>query len=385
MKTTIMKRMIYVLAALASVVLTGCDARQTPQQLLDQDASGVVMVLNSYYYELTLPNGEQFYFKGLDEDGDLEGFTADREEAEKNPAVATGTGFFVGSDGAILTNRHVAEPMLDNVQAKEGMRRILDALKSLAELAVINMSAEYSQLEDSKLDCISYYYDYWGDLTYSVDEEQLSQINRQQTELESEISDANDFINAVNSNSNPEGYRIRVVSRLGIAYNDTYVSGVDDFLQKNPCVVVRTASEADTDLALISLKNKHTPEGKHVFTLLADDGGNWQSKLARLFDGDDDEPHTGVGSSLHMIGYNAGPAIAATRQGIKAQITSGRVTQASDGERLLYDLAAMQGSSGSPVVDDYGNLVAVNFAKTNGSDNFNLGIPLPKIKAFMGW
>ena len=43
----------------------------------------------------------------------------------------------------------------------------------------------------------------------------------------------------------------------------------------------------------------------------------------------------------------------------------------------------MSGSSGSPVVDDGGRLVAVNFAKSNGSDNFNFGMPLIRIVTFL--
>lgn len=84
-----------------------------------------------------------------------------------------------------------------------------------------------------------------------------------------------------------------------------------------------------------------------------------------------------------MIGYNAGPDLAKTSTGIQAQMTSGKVTQLPDGQRVLYDIATVQGSSGSPVIDAEGNLVAVNFAKLRVSDNFNFGIPLKRIRQFM--
>ena len=64
-------------------------------------------------------------------------------------------------------------------------------------------------------------------------------------------------------------------------------------------------------------------------------------------------------------------------------MTSGKVTQLPDGQRLLYSIPTLQGSSGSPVIDEYGNLVAVNFAKLSGTDNFNFGIPEESIKEFM--
>ena len=84
-----------------------------------------------------------------------------------------------------------------------------------------------------------------------------------------------------------------------------------------------------------------------------------------------------------MIGYNAGPTLAFTNQGLQVQLTSGKITQEPDGSRILYSIPTMKGSSGSPVIDAEGNLVAVNFAKMIESDNFNFGIPLNKISNFL--
>ena len=65
-------------------------------------------------------------------------------------------------------------------------------------------------------------------------------------------------------------------------------------------------------------------------------------------------------------------------------MTSGKITQMPDGERLLYSIPTVQGSSGSPVLDKNGRVVAVNYAKLAVSDNFNFGIPLNKILTFVG-
>ena len=154
---------------------------------------------------------------------------------------------------------------------------------------------------------------------------------------------------------------------LGIAYNDTHVTGAADFLDKNPCVVLRTSEREDVDLALIQLKNQKTPADAYVFSIA------------------EESTPLEMGQQLYMIGYNAGPDLAQTRTGIQVQMTGGKVTQLSDGQRVLYDIATVQGSSGSPVIDTDGNLVAVNFAKLNGSDNFNFGIPLKRVKEFMKW
>jgi S1-C subfamily serine protease len=72
-----------------------------------------------------------------------------------------------------------------------------------------------------------------------------------------------------------------------------------------------------------------------------------------------------------------------TKQGIKVQMTSGKLTQLPDGQRLLYSIPTVQGSSGSPVIDEFGNLVGVNFAKLGGTDSFNFGIPKSSVEAFL--
>jgi S1-C subfamily serine protease len=96
-----------------------------------------------------------------------------------------------------------------------------------------------------------------------------------------------------------------------------------------------------------------------------------------------DDEQLKIDQQLYMIGYNAGLILGTTKQGIKVQMTSGKLTQLPDGQRLLYSIPAVQGSSGSPVLDASGNLVGVNFAKLNGTDNFNFGIPLDKVRQFV--
>lgn len=90
-----------------------------------------------------------------------------------------------------------------------------------------------------------------------------------------------------------------------------------------------------------------------------------------------------INQTIYVIGYNYGVVLAKTDNGINAQFTSGTVTQQPDGKRVTYSIPSMPDSSGSPVVDDGGRLVAVNFAKSNGSDNFNFGMPLIRIVTFL--
>ena len=67
---------------------------KTPEQLYEEQKSGVVMVINKHYYELRLPSGYTCYFSGLDEEGVLRDFTEDEEEIVQHSAVSFGTAFF---------------------------------------------------------------------------------------------------------------------------------------------------------------------------------------------------------------------------------------------------------------------------------------------------
>ena len=70
-ETLIMKKILF-LSVLAAVLLCAC---KKPEQLYDEQKSGVVMVINKYYYEMKLPSGYTLYFTGLDEDGNIQNFT----------------------------------------------------------------------------------------------------------------------------------------------------------------------------------------------------------------------------------------------------------------------------------------------------------------------
>ena len=74
-----------------------------------------------------------------------------------------------------------------------------------------------------------------------------------------------------------------------------------------------------------------------------------------------------------MSSFNLGPKLAITKEGIKSQINKGNISQKTN-DRLMYSIPTLPGSSGSPVVNLQGQLVAINFAGLNGTQNFNYGI-----------
>ena len=349
--------------------------------LYKEEASGVALVLNKYYYDVQMPNGNHIYFSGIDSDGSLDNLTAEVSEIRNHCAYLTGTAFFIRKDGTLLTNRHVAQPIIDENQVKQSLNAIVRFVRSLYDTRMEEMQQQYAELQQQKESCYSV--DYWGDYVYDSDRaEQISQQMQQLSDEYDEMSEVRDGLDNVNL----QNVSIKPVCELGLAYNDSYVNDESDFLKKNPCRVVRVAQDANTDLAMIQLQSSVTPDKAHVFSVKeTGDDDTFIKRLGILFHGKEkDEGKLKMNQQLYMIGYNAGIELATTRRGIKVQMTGGRITQLPDGDRLLYSIPTVQGSSGSPVIDEQGRLVGVNFAKLNGTDNFNFGIPMEKVRLFVG-
>lgn len=373
--------------------LSGCKSeltKKTPEQLFKECASGVVLIYNESYYSLTLPTGQTMYMTGLDENGDGVNVTIDEALIKQNCNRMFGTGFFIDSKGDIMTNRHVVDVSMNEFETQE---KIVASLCRERQTYLDSMELArqaYAELEEQKKECYSQ--DIFGDI-YVSNQELLQQINAVMAIVEEKFNGWQDLCNYISANANPRAFKVKTYSKLGIAYNNTHVEDFDDFLEGNPCVVRKISRHENADLAIIQLKTKKTPENVHVFDVSGMVEKEKKSKsLGDYFNQfvfgempvevvDADELK--MDQQLYMIGYNHGIALAQTREGIKAQMTSGKITQLPDGERLLYSIPTMQGSSGSPVLDEDGCLRGVNFAKATLNDDFNFGIPMNLIKNFL--
>lgn len=358
-------------AGVCAAVLSSC-GKKTADEIFEEQKSGVVLVLNKFYYKVEMPGGQQLFFNGIDQNGNLQGFTTSEAEAKANAQMLNGTGFFVGEEGEFVTNRHVALTDVDGRKLKEQLANIVRASLVQYAMAARQIQSKYNMLEAQKSQFMEY--DFFGNVV-AGDESQLRRIVEEQRNLKNMYDEVSDAARQL-QRASLDNIKVSTVSNIGVSYDGEKVTGPSDFLVKNPCKVVKVSDKEDTDLALIQLNSKKTPKGAYVFKFAGE--GN-----KKYFNGKTAEEKIKIDQQLYMIGYNAGLMLANTEKGISVQMTSGRVTQTPDGERITYSIPTVQGSSGSPVIDDKGNVVAVNFAKLMGSDNFNFGIPLEKIKEFL--
>ena len=336
---------------LVSLVLSSCSKKpEEPQVLYEKYRSSVVLVKNQYYYSVTFDNGMQLFFTLNAKGAEPEVYETE-DEAVEHASTAFGTGFFIDREGRIATNRHVVNPLNQGRDAAAYIARKIAEFKQALGERIGQKQNEQNRLRD-----------YYNANSYALDENAISDLKQSYASLQAQIREMQALLESIHFNPDNTEIQVHVVD-IGIAYDNTYVTSLADF---RSCVVVKQSSDDAVDLAVIQLKDKRTPE--HI------------TEFIRM-KGEDGKPETppAINDDVYMIGYNYGLDLAITKEGIKSQFTVGKITQEPDDNRMLYSIPTLPGSSGSPIIDKWGNLVAVNFAKISDTQSFSFGIPKERL------
>lgn len=348
----------------------------TQEQLYEQTSSGVVLIQNTYYYKITLSNNgfysTNYVFSKL-QDGELKNIshTISNNFNEVNDTIKSttfGTGFIISPRGTIVTNSHVINPTTNKNLIYQALIRYLkeqiDYCNQQLEETRNRLEIFEREIRDNKkLDSQGYAM-------------MMEGIQSSRKWIDTFTQYRNNRIRDLSLSN----FDVELCSEIKIAYNGSHITSSNDLID---CFVVKDVP--NYDLGIIQIADgsnfwnvcklgeapKWSYEQMEVGWSNIHNAGtiSWftipQDKY--IFNLYNNETHNDEEIKLYMIGFNQGPTLALTNNGIKAQITQGYISQNTDNIKIMYSIPALQGSSGSPVVNQYGELVAINFAGINGT------------------
>lgn len=361
----------------------------TQEQLYEQTSSGVVLIQNTYYYKITLSNNgfysTNYVFSKL-QDGELKNIshTISNNFNEVNDTIKSttfGTGFIISPRGTIVTNSHVINPTTNKNLIYQALIRYLkeqiDYCNQQLEETRNRLEIFEREIRDNKkLDSQGYAM-------------MMEGIQSSRKWIDTFTQYRNNRIRDLSLSN----FDVELCSEIKIAYNGSHITSSNDLID---CFVVKDVP--NYDLGIIQIADgsnfwnvcklgeapKWSYEQMEVGWSNIHNAGtiSWftipQDKY--IFNLYNNETHNDEEIKLYMIGFNQGPTLALTNNGIKTQITQGYISQNTDNIKIMYSIPALQGSSGSPVVNQYGELVAINFAGINGTQGFNYGIRVERLR-----
>ena len=143
---------------------------------------------------------------------------------------------------------------------------------------------------------------------------------------------------------------------FGIYLNDTHKSEGS----KIPCSIIKDSGSDKIDIGVIQINSKTLPPGVE--------------NIIKLENAVVDDANIIVGKPVYTIGFSAGEFLAATTQGIEANNQDGKITQLRGEYEFGHNISIIGGASGSPVFNEYGNLIGVIHKGLEESQGYNMAI-----------
>nr|WP_228376367.1 serine protease [Chryseobacterium sp. JAH] len=134
-----------------------------------------------------------------------------------------------------------------------------------------------------------------------------------------------------------------------------------------PSTIEKISEDPSVDLGVLQLTSKETP--------------NTVVNIIDLQNAVTDDKTLRPGEKAVMIGYPLGEDLAQTISGIKVQLYNGQISKESDGTKIQYSVTSTHGASGSPIFNNCGQLIAVNFSGVEQVQGYNFGIIAKQINS----
>jgi S1-C subfamily serine protease len=318
-----------------------CLKNQT--EIYEKYKDAVVLVKHTYAFEISIKGSKPF--------------AINVNETGIETKTITGTGFFVSEDGKIVTNHHVAEPWLYETNKETSEDYIKNKIATILPDSINEQ--EYKSYLDKN----------WNNYDKSDGEEDYEGEEASEETITAVTAVENDSINTENDQNNEavevsEKKQIKYISLDDIKIIPKTVEisvalhgSKDNWLV---CRVLKVSDGDEVDVAVLQLISEKLP--------------NTVANVVDLKNAVLDDSSLKPGSNAVLIGYPMGLTLASTRKGIKVQVYEGQINKESDGISIQYNVTSTHGASGSPVFNDCGQLIAVNYAGFDDAQGYNFGI-----------
>ncbi len=320
----------------------------TDTKVYDAYKNAVVLIKHQYGYFAKI-NGKEFQLT----------------VPEATVQTIYGTGFFVDTEGSLITNSHVLQPWNSNEKENEKIQTNISNMKmKIASILTTDINEDGFE---------SFILRNWENA--SAYDEESSYV---ENDLESEENAGEEFVNSSEyqtdtaiaatdiaasipqkeyiSEENIEVY-MRTIE-ISVALHDSN----EEWLS---CDIAKVADDKNIDLGILQLRDKKTPESV--------------ANIIDLNNAITEDQSLKPGEKAIMIGYPLGVDLAQTNTGIKVQLYNGQISKESDGNKIQYSITSTHGASGAPVFNKCGQLIAVNFSGVDEIQGFNFGIVAKQI------
>lgn len=327
----------------------------TDTKIYDAYKDAVVLVKHRYGYFAKI-NGKEFQLSV--------------EDAKE--VTIFGTGFFVDTNGDMVTNKHVLQPWNSSEEESDKTNTTIRNLR-MKIASILTKDVTEDQYE-------SFIDNNWTHASVSYDESEGEEGDYEESSEETSEPAGEEF---VSSNETPAdtstvstdiAASIPVKEYVSIDEIEVYVKTIDVQVALHDsdnewlnCEIKKVSEETDIDLGILQLADHKTP-----------------SSVATVIDLDnaiDDDKSLVPGQKAIMVGYPLGMDLAQTNSGIKVQLYNGQISKESDGNKIQYSITSTHGASGAPVFNECGQLIAINFSGVDQVQGINFGIVAKHVHA----
>lgn len=319
----------------------------TDTKIYDAYKDAVVLIKHRYGYFAKI-NGKEFQLNV--------------EDAKEETIY--GTGFFIDTNGNMVTNKHVLQPWNSSDEESEKVNTTTRNLRmKIASILTKDVPEnEYESFIDRNWSHASVSYDEGdGEGDYEETSEETSEPAGE------EFVSSNETTTDTSTVSNDIAASIPVKDYVAIDDIEVYVKTLDIEVALHDsndawinCEINKVSEDNNIDLGILQLADHKTPASV--------------TNVINLDNAIDDDKSLAPGQKAIMVGYPLGMDLAQTNSGIKVQLYNGQISKESDGNKIQYSITSTHGASGAPVFNECGQLIAINFSGVDQVQGINFGI-----------